>query len=69
MLPVTLLYNNGYVIEDIGGNGEFVKNKTEFFYTVSASINSGSMRPYPNYSREEIEKFKLKNKLLHPVKI
>ena len=69
VLPVTLLYNNGYVIEDIGGNGEFVKNKTEFFYTVSAGINSGSMRPYPNYSREEIEKFKLKNKLLHPVKI
>lgn len=69
VLPVTLLYNNGYVIEDIGGNGEFVKNKTEFFYTVSAGINSGSMRPYPNYSREEIEEFKLKNKLLHPVKI
>ncbi len=69
VLPVTLLYNNGFEIEDIGGNGEFVKNNKELFYTVSDGINCGSMRPYPNYSKEEIEEFKLKNKLLHPVKI
>lgn len=69
VLPITLLYNNGFEIEDIGGNGEFVRNNKELFYTVNDGINSGSMRPYPNYSKEEIKKFKLKNKLLHPVKI
>jgi len=66
----SLLYNNGFSIEDIGGSGDFCEEENiNRFYTSSpinkyGKLDSGTMRfrpPHIYYLNE-------KNKLYHPVK-
>lgn len=64
----TLLYNNGFEIQDFGGEGEFVKKSPNKFYTNKNYFNhlftTGTFRYRPNRNKAGYQK----NKLYHPVK-
>jgi len=69
LLP-TLLQQNGFSIQDFGGNGSFVppgmKNKyyTDALPNRKGFLDTGSMRYRPSYARPGLER----NKLYHPIK-
>ena len=69
VMITTCLYHHGMKIGDIGGQGEFVpKGWENRYYLAGEGVNNGTMRYRPVYTREEIEKTGLKNKLFHPLK-
>ena len=69
VMITTCLYHHGMKIGDIGGLGEFVPEGWENrYYLAGEGVNNGTMRYRPIYTREEIEKTGLKNKLFHPLK-
>ncbi len=69
VMITTCLYHHGMKIGDIGGQGEFVpKGWKNRYYLAGEGVNNGTMRYRPVYTREEIEKTGLKNKLFHPLK-
>jgi hypothetical protein len=65
----TLLYNNGFRLEDIGGTGDFVaKENRNKYYIQGADINNGTMRYRPEFLLDEIRCMKIDNMLFHPIK-
>ncbi len=69
VMIATCLYHHGMKIGDIGGYGEFVPEGWEDkYYLASEGIHNGTMRYRPVYTKEEIEKMQLKDKLFHPLK-
>ena len=68
LLP-TLLFCNGYRIEDYGGTGPFTpQSLRNRFYVEGTGLNNGTMRWRPVFLKEEIEALGTKEKLFHPVK-
>lgn len=68
-LVATILYNNGFVLEDFGGTGEFVSSGNHNrFYIQREGIHQGTMRWRPDYLLSDINKKSISNKLFHPVK-
>lgn len=70
ILIATCLYHAGYKIGDIGGNSEFTPGDyiQKYYSSTPDSINNGSMRYRPLYTRQTIEMTGLKNHLFHPLK-
>lgn len=69
VLMPTILYDGGFTLEDFGGTGDFVKpGNRNRFYIQGTYTNYGTMRYFPNYSREEINALGTANKLFHPIK-
>lgn len=70
VLITTCLHKKGFKIGDFGGNGDFVPNgyENKFYFREKTEINGGTMRYRPIYTRAEIEKTGLENKLFHPIK-
>lgn len=65
----TVLFRNGFILEDFGGTGEFVNNKNiNRFYIQGDGVNNGTMRYWPEYTMEEIYAMGTPNKLFHPIK-
>lgn len=66
----TILYNNGCVIEDFGGYGEFTpKENIGKFYIPKIGINNGSIRWRPIITTEELALTWRNNTLYHPLKL
>lgn len=66
----TCLHHGGYKIGDFGGTGEFAPEGYErkFYMPDLLESNNGSMRYRPVYTKEEIERSGLQDKLFHPIK-
>jgi len=68
-LVATVLYNNGYRLEDFGGEGSFVAPvNRDRFYLQLPGIHIGTLRWRPEYTIEELAKTAIPNHLFHPVK-
>ena len=66
----TALYNAGFVVEDFGGDGDFVRQgNINRFYCCDGTVNGGTLRYRPLYSMEELECEALSDMLYHPLKI
>lgn len=69
VMITTCLYNAGFTIADFGGKDEFVPegfyNK---FYIDAEGTNNGTMRYRPLFTKPDIEKAMIPNKLFHPLK-
>ena len=69
VVMATALYNNGFLLEDFGGTGDFVKRKNlHRFYVQDAGTNNGTMRGRPLFGMREGAAFGTKDKLFHPVR-
>lgn len=70
VIITTSLYQSGYKIGDIGGQGDFVPDgyKDKYYLAKPGSCNDGTMRYRPIYKSEDILGYGLVNKLYHPVK-
>lgn len=69
VLLATLLYNHGFNICDIGGNGTFTPQRLRNqFYIEDKGINSSTMRWRPAYLSKEVNELGITNRLFHPVK-
>ena len=69
ILPVTLLYNNNFIIEDFGGKGDFVSSQNiNKFYIDDDGLNEGSNRPYPEFTLDILKCNNYQGKIIHPIK-
>lgn len=70
VLISTVLYNNGFRLEDFGGTGEFskIENCNSGFYIQGEGVNNGSMRWRPLFNYKDVNESGEKNKLYHPVR-
>lgn len=70
VMMATALYNAGFVVEDFGGDGEFVhQGNLNRFYRGDGSVNGGTLRYRPLYSKDEMACSALPDMLYHPLKI
>lgn len=70
VMITTCLYNNQLRIGDFGGQGKFVPTgwENKYYIPKSPDADDGSIRYRPVFSINEINSWKLKNKIFHPLK-